>query len=144
MTHKGLRLATLFVQLKVPDIENKDDFVLYFNQFLGAGHTRMLVEYSFWVVFNFLCWFLIIFGDFFSKKVRAWIVLHNFIFSNQRNTIRLNSCVRAGHHGPVGLCTCIIPWAQGFESCRRWVPSIFFSKRKKRERRERRRLKVEA
>ena len=49
-----MRLATLFVQLKVPFIENKEDFVLYFNQFLGAGHTRTLVEYSFKVVFNIL------------------------------------------------------------------------------------------
>ena len=30
-----------------------------------------------------------------------------------------------GHRGPVGLCTCIIPGGQGFESHRCWVPSVF-------------------
>ena len=32
----------------------------------------------------------------------------------------------AGHRGPVGLCTCIIPGGQGFKSRRRQVPSIQF------------------
>ena len=37
---------------------------------------------------------------------------------------------RAGHRGPVGLCTCIIPGGRGYKSCCRRVPLIQFFRRR--------------